>query len=128
MGSAAVIVAAERDARQPWSAAIRGCRLAGRGQEVLRTLDGFADPAEQELEVFAALDEVELGGVDDQKITGGVVEEEMFVGLDDLFHVLVTDGAFVGGVLAAETLAQDIERSLKVDDEVRVGNSARRYL
>ena len=95
--------------------------LLAQGQEVLGAFDGFADPAEENLEVFAALDEIELGGVDDEQVAGGVVEEEMFVGFDDLFHVLVADGALVGDVLAAETLAEDIERGLQVDHQVGGG-------
>jgi len=38
---------------------------------------------EQELEVVAALDEVDVGGVDDQEVGSGVAEEEMFVGAGD---------------------------------------------
>ena len=102
------------------SYSLRVVLLAER-KEILRALDGLADPAQQDLEVFAALDEVDLGGVDDQQIAGGVVEEEMFVGLDDLFHVLVADGALVGDIFAAQALAQDIERRLEVDDQVRGG-------
>jgi len=45
----------------------------------------------------------------------------MFIGFDDFFHVFVADGALVGGILAAEALAEDIDRSLEIDDEVGSG-------
>jgi hypothetical protein len=38
--------------------------LLSEGEKVLGAFDGFADPAEEELKVFAALDEVEFGGID----------------------------------------------------------------
>ncbi len=49
--------------------------------------DGFLETLEEELEVFAALDEIDVGGVDDQEVGGGVAEEEMFVGAGDFLDV-----------------------------------------
>jgi len=46
----------------------------------LGAFDGLLEALEQELEVVAALDEVDVGGVDDQEVGSGVAEEEMFVG------------------------------------------------
>jgi hypothetical protein len=97
------------------------CVLLAQGEEVLGAFDGLADAAEEELEILAVLDEIDLGGVDDEQVAGGVVKEKMFVGFDDLFHVLVADGTLVGNILTAEPLAEDIDRSLEVDDQVGGG-------
>ena len=45
----------------------------------------------------------------------------MLVSLDDLFHVLVANGALAGDIFAAQAFAQDVERCLKVDDQIRGG-------
>jgi hypothetical protein len=103
------------------SAELFAGRLLAEREEVLGAFDGLADAAEEDLEVFAVFDEVDVGGVDHEEIAGRVVEEEMFVGFCDLFEVFVADGAFDGGVFAAEALFEDIERSLQVDDEVGSG-------
>jgi hypothetical protein len=95
--------------------------LLAEGKEVLGAFDGLADTAEQGLEVFAVLDEIDFGGVDDEQVAGRIVEEKVFVGFDDLFHVLVADGALVGDILAPEALAENIERGLEVDDEIGGG-------
>jgi hypothetical protein len=49
------------------------------------------------LEVFAALDEVDIGGVDNEEVGGGVAEEEVFVGRGDFFDVFGGDLGFVAG-------------------------------
>jgi len=41
--------------------------LLSERKEVLRSFDGFADPAEQDLEILAALHEVNLGGMTTSK-------------------------------------------------------------
>jgi hypothetical protein len=67
----------------------------------LRAFDGVLEAAKELLEVFVALDEVDGGGVDDEKVGGGVAEEEVFVGVGDFFDVFGRDLGFVaGGFLA----------------------------
>jgi len=44
--------------------------LLSEGQEVLGALDGLADTAQEGLEIFAVLNEIDFGGVDDEKIAG----------------------------------------------------------
>ena len=95
--------------------------LLAEGKEVLSAFDGFADAAQEGLEVFAVLDEIDFGGVNDEQVAGRVVEEEMFVGFDDLFHVLVADGALVGDIFAAKAFAEHIDGRLEVDDEIGSG-------
>jgi hypothetical protein len=95
--------------------------LLAEWQEILGALDGLADTAKENLEIFTVLDKVDLSGVDHKQVTGGIVEKEMFVGLHDLFQIFIADGALVGGVLAAEAFAENVERSLEVDDEVGGG-------
>src|SRR5438876_11250654 len=56
-------------------------------EEVLGAFDGFLESLEEELEVVAALDEIDVGGVDDQKVGGGVAKKEMFVGAGDFGDV-----------------------------------------
>jgi len=53
----------------------------------LGAFDGFLEAAKEELEVLAAFDEVDVGGVDDQEVGGGVAEEKMFVGAGDFVDV-----------------------------------------
>src|SRR5213080_1888109 len=56
-------------------------------QEVLRTFDRILEPPEKLLQVVAALDEIDLRGVDYQEVRGGVAEKEMLVGARDLLDV-----------------------------------------
>ncbi len=58
-------------------------------QEVLSALDGLLQTAEELLQVFAAFDEVNVGGIDDEEVGGFVAEEEMFVGAGDFFDVVL---------------------------------------
>src|ERR1700691_3648049 len=66
-----------------------------RGKEVLLALDGLGEALEQQLQIPTAIHEVDLRGVNHQQVTGGVVEEKVFVGLRYLFEVDVTDGLFL---------------------------------
>ena len=84
-------------------------RLVGgaQGEEVLGAFDGILEAAEELLEVFAAIDEVDVGGVDDQEIRGGVTEEKVFVGAGDFFHVFGRDSGFFAGSFFRDARAED---------------------
>src|SRR5439155_1294968 len=60
-------------------------------QEVLGSLDRILEPPEKLLQVVAALDEIDLRGVDYQEVRGGIAEEEMLVGARDLLDVFEGD-------------------------------------
>src|SRR2546427_8761432 len=47
--------------------------------------------------VFVAVDEIDFRSIDDQQVRRRVVKEEMFVGLDHFFQVLVIDRFLIGG-------------------------------
>src|SRR5260370_6242291 len=92
------------------------------GEEVLGSFDRFLKAAEEDLEVVAALDEVDVGGVDDQEIGGGVAEEEMFVGAGDFLDVFGGDVGFVAGGFFGDAGAEDFGLGLEIDDQVGSGN------
>src|ERR1700731_793406 len=73
--------------------------LLGRpeGQEVWRAFDGVPEAPEELLKVGASLDEIDIRGVYDQEVGGGVPEEKVFVGASDLLDVLERDLSFVAG-------------------------------
>src|SRR5713101_7152262 len=91
------------------------------GEEVLGSLDGFLKAAQKELEVVAALDEVNVRGVDDQEIGSSVAKEEMFVGARDFLDVFEGDASFVAGSLLDDARAEDFGLGLEIDDEVGGG-------
>ena len=84
---------------------------------------GVLEAAEELLEVFAALDEVDVGGVDDEEVGGGVAEEEVFISGGDFFDVLGGDLGFVMGGFFSDAGAEDFGLSLEVDDEIGSGNA-----
>ena len=84
--------------------------------------DRLLKALEEELEVFAALDEVDLRGVDDQQVGGGIAEEEMFVAAGDLLDVFGGDLGFVARSFFGDARAKDFGRGLEIDDQVRGGN------
>src|SRR5712692_7000215 len=88
------------------------------GEEILGAFDGILEAAEEELEVVAALDEVDVGGVDDQEVGGGVAEEEMFVGAGDFLDVFGGDVRFVAGGFLGDAGAEDFGLGLEIDDQV----------
>ena len=69
--------------------------------------DGVLKATEELLEVFAALDEVDVGGVDDEEIGGGVAEEEMFVGGGDFFDVFGRDLGFIARSFFGDAGSED---------------------
>jgi len=92
------------------------------GEEVLGAFDGFLEALEEELEVFAALDEIDVGGVDDQEVGGGVAEEEMFVGAGDFLDVFGGDVGFVAGGFFGDAGAEDFGLGLEIDDQIGGGH------
>ncbi len=84
--------------------------------------DGILEAAEELLEVFAALDEIDVGGVDDQEVGGGVAEEEMFVSAGDFLDVFGGDVGFVAGGFFGDAGAEDFGLGLEVDDQIGSGN------
>src|SRR6266852_2428996 len=91
-------------------------------EEVLGAFDGILEAAEELLEVFAAFDEIDVGGVDDQEVGGGVAEEEMFVGAGDFLDVFGGDVGFVAGGFLGDAGAEDFGLGLEVDDQIGSGN------
>src|SRR5260370_40207609 len=87
------------------------------GEEILGAFDGLLEPLEEELEVVIALDEVDVGGVDDEKIGSGVAEEEMFVGAGELLNVFGGDVGFVAGGFFGEAGAEGFGLGLGVDEQ-----------
>src|SRR5271166_3013903 len=96
--------------------------VAAQRQEVLGTADGFAHAPQQCLQVFAALHEVDIRGVDDQQVRRGVVEEKVLIGLYDFFDVIVMDGLLARSILLLKALLQHVGRRLQVDHKVRCGH------
>src|SRR6266851_3851831 len=91
------------------------------GKEVLRSFDWVLQTPQQFLQVGAAFYEVDVGGVDDQEIGGGVAEEEMFVGAGDFFDVLEGDLRFFAGGFFGDARAQHLRLGLEIDDQVGSG-------
>jgi hypothetical protein len=88
----------------------------------LGAFDGLLETFEEELEVLAALDEVDVGGVDDQEVGSGVMEEEMFVGAGDFLDVFGGNVGFVAGSFLGDARAEDFGLGLEIDDQVGSGN------
>ena len=57
--------------------------------------DWLLEAFKELLEVFAALDEVDVGGIDNQEIGGGVAEKKVFVSRGDFFDIFGRDLGFV---------------------------------
>src|SRR5258707_7063967 len=94
----------------------------GEGEEILGAFDGFLEAVEEELEVVAALDEVDVGRVDDEEVGGGVAEKEMFVGAGEFLDVFGGDVGFVAGGFFGDAGAEDFGLSLEIDDQIGSGN------
>jgi hypothetical protein len=73
------------------------------------------------LEVVAALDEVDFGGVDDEEIGGGVAEKEVFVSAGDFFDVFEGDAVFLAGSFFGDAGAEDFRAGLEIDDQIGSG-------
>jgi len=91
------------------------------GEEVLRAFDGLLKAFEEELEVVAALDEVDVRSVDDEKVGGGVAEKEMFVGAGDFLDVFRGDVGFVAGSFLGDAGAEDFGLGLEINDQIGSG-------
>ena len=102
--------------------AVDGLLFGGaEGEEVLGAFDGFLEAAEEKLEVVAALDEVDVGGVDDQEVGGGVTEEKMFVGASDFLNVFGGDAGLAPGGFFGDAGAEDFGLGLEIDDQIGSG-------
>ena len=84
-------------------------------------LDGLLKALEEELEVVTALDEIDVGSVDDEKIGGSIAEEEMFVGAGDFLDVFGGDVGLVARSFLCDAGAEDFGFGLEVDDQVGSG-------
>jgi hypothetical protein len=91
------------------------------GEEILGAFDGFLEAAEKLLEIVAALDEVDVRGVDDEEVGGGVAEKEMFVGVGDFLDVFGSDAGFLAGGFFGDASAEDFGLGLEVDDQIGSG-------
>src|SRR6202171_879874 len=92
------------------------------GEEILGAFDGLLEAAEEGLEVVPALDEIDVGGVDDQEVGGRVAEKEMLVGAGDFLDVYGGDMGFVAGGFFGDTGAEDFGFGLEIDDQIGSGN------
>ena len=92
------------------------------GQEVLGALHGLLEAFQQELEIFASLDEVDVRSIDHQQVRRGVAEKEMFVGAGHFLDVFRGDVRLVAGGLFRDARAQDFRLGLKINDQVGRGN------
>jgi len=88
----------------------------GKGKEVLGAFYWFLEAAEELLKVLAALDEIDVGGVDDEEVGRGVAEEEVFVSRSDFFDVFGGDLGFVAGGFFGDAGAEDFRLGLEIDD------------
>ena len=80
--------------------------ILAEGQEILRSVDRLREAFEKELEIAVVVNEVDIAGVDDEQIAGGVVEEEVLVGGGHLFDVFLADSALAGDAFAADALLE----------------------
>src|SRR6266702_2306706 len=91
------------------------------GEEVLGAFDGFLKAAQEKLEVFAALDEVNVRRVDHEEVRGRVTEEEVFVGARDFLDVFERDASFFARSLLDDASTEDFGLGLEIDDEIGGG-------
>src|SRR6266436_5812114 len=98
------------------------CLFGAEGEEVLGAFDGFLEAAKEELEVVAALDEVNVRSVDDQEVGGGVAEEKVFISAGDFLDVFGGDLGLVARSFLGDAGAEDFGLGLEVDDQVGSGN------
>src|SRR5260370_42277838 len=99
------------------------CLFGTEGKEVLGAFDGFLEAAKEELEVVAALDEVDVRSVDDQEVGGGVAEEKVFVGAGDFLDVFGGDVGLVARGFLGDAGAEDFGLGLEIDDQIGGGKA-----
>src|SRR5260370_41179437 len=63
--------------------------LSAQRQEVLRAFDRLSHLAQQFLQVFVAVDEIDIGRINDQQVRRRVMKKEVFVGLNHFFQRFV---------------------------------------
>src|SRR6266478_836316 len=99
----------------------RGLFRRSQREEILRAFDGILQAPEELLQVGAAFYEIDVGGIDDQEVGGGVAEEEMFVGAGDFLDVLEGNLRLFARGFFGDARAQHFRLGLKVDDQVGSG-------
>ena len=82
----------------------------------MRAFYRLLETAEELLEIFAALYEVDIGRIDHQQVGGGVPEEEMFVSVRDFLDVFGRDLGFLAGGFFGDASAKDLRLGLEIDD------------
>src|SRR5262249_51742530 len=107
-------------ARQQSTESSKACELFGspQRQEVLSAFDRILQASEQLLKVGAALDEVDVGGVDDEQVRSRVAEEEVLVSAGDFFDVFDGNLVFITDRFFGNASAQDFRLGLKIDDQI----------
>src|SRR6266705_824302 len=91
------------------------------GEEVLGAFDGFLKAAQEKLEVFAALDEVNVRRVDHEEVRGRVTEEEVFVGARDFLDVFERAASFFARSRLDDATTEDFGLGLEIDGEIGGG-------
>ena len=74
--------------------------------------------AEKLLQIGAAFHEINVRGVDDQEIGGGIPKEEMFVSAGDFLNVFGSDVGFVAGRFFGDAGAKNFGLGLEINDQV----------
>src|SRR5258705_11317502 len=97
-------------------------RISAKIEELAATLHR-AQPADQQLEIGVALDEVEVFRVHRQYRRRVVVVEEARVALRQHSEILLAKAALVAGGAATHPLGEDRRLRLQVDDQVRHGRA-----
>ena len=77
------------------------------------------------MEVFAALDEIYVGRVDDEEVGGFVAEEKVLVGAGDFFDVFGGDLRFAARGFFGDAGAERFGLGLEIDDKIGRRNVAR---
>ena len=95
------------------------------GEEVLGAFDGFLEAAQQLLQIFAAFDEVYVGGIYHEQVRRFVAKEEVFVCAGDFFDVVGRDIRFAVSGFFGDACAKRFRLGLKINDKVGRGNFTR---
>ena len=94
---------------------------AAQGQEVLCAFDRFLKATKELLQIFAALDEIDFGSIDDQQVGSGITKEKVFVGASDFFDVFGGNLFFFLGFFLGDSGAQDFRFGLQVNHQIGFG-------
>ena len=75
-------------------------------------------PPQQSLQVLVITHKVDIVRIHDQQIAGGVVEEEMLVGLGHMLQVAAGNRLLLGHAFTRQAGAQHLGRGLQVNHQV----------